>query len=523
MKFFKISVILLSFSLLFISCGTTRNSQKSEETIVKKEAVKFNIDLNNRLDDTFKVTVTAPKLSSENNIFQFASTAPGTYQVMDMGRFVKYFTAIDGHGNLIPSTQISTNQFEISEPKKVKTIIYEISETYDTPVNELPIYPMAGTSIEDDHALINGQAVFGYFKGMQDREINIKIEYPETWNVGTALRKNDTGEFVANSYDHVVDSPILLGNLTNISTIVDGTIIDIYTYSAKGMIQSEDVLKTIEGMLHSASKFLNGLPIDHYTFLLFMETNPQQKKGAWEHSYSSLYTLNENDWNKISTGFKDMAAHEFFHIVTPLNIHSEIIQEFNFIKPVASQHLWLYEGTTEWASHMMLFRSGEKSFEDYLKTLRRKVYIAENYYDTNYSLKDISLNSYLPDGQKQYPNIYMKGALVAGLLDIRLLELSNGERGLVDVVNELAKVFGPKKAFDEATFFDYFTEFTYPEIGEFLDLYVKNTTPLPYKEYYQKIGIQYNPEKYLFTVDENATAQQLKLRARWMEQLKPSI
>lgn len=520
MKKIKISIALIVFITLFISCGNAAKTiQNSENSIAKKEAVKFNVNLNDRSDDTFKVTVTTPKLSAENNIFQFASTAPGTYQVMDMGRFVKSFTAMDKKGNLIATTQISTNQFEISAPEKVKTIIYEISETYDTPVREHPVYPMAGTSIEEDHALINGQAVFGYFKGLQDREINIEIEYPDTWNVGTALRQNTDGNFVAKSYDHVVDSPILFGNLTKVSTLVDGTTIDIYTYSAKGMIQSEEVLTTIEGMLHSASKFLNGLPVDHYTFLLFMETNPQQKKGAWEHSYSSLYTLNENNWDKISSGFKDMAAHEFFHIVTPLNIHSEIIQKFNFIEPIASQHLWLYEGTTEWASHMMLFRSGEKSFEDYLKSLRRKVYISTNYYNTDYSLLELSKQCFTAEAQKQYPNIYMKGALVAGLLDIRLLELSNGKRGLIDVVNELAKIYGPDKAFDEATFFTYFSEFTYPEIAEFFKLYVKNTTPLPYNEYFQKIGVTYDAEKYLFTVDENATEEQLKLRARWMQQL----
>ena len=520
MKIIKSSITLILLTVLFISCGNTaKATQKSDSKVVKKESVKFNIDLNSRIDDTFKVTVTAPKLSAENNIFQFASTAPGTYQVMDVGRFVKSFTAMDKKGNLISTTQITTNQFEISTPEKVKTIIYEISETYDTPVTEHPIYPMAGTSIEDDHALINGQAVFGYFKGLQSREINIKIEYPETWDAGTAMRQNSDGYFVANNYDHVVDSPILLGNLTKVSTLVDGTNIDIYTYSAKGMIQSEEVLETIEGMLHSASKFLNGLPIEHYTFLLFMETNPIQPKGAWEHSYSSLYTLNENNWDKISNSFKDMAAHEFFHIVTPLNTHSEIIEEFNFITPIASQHLWLYEGTTEWASHMMLFRSGEKSFEDYLKTLRRKVYIATNYYSTDYSLLELSNECFTPDGQKQYANIYMKGALVAGILDIRLLELSNGERGLIDVVNELSKIYGPNKAFDEATFFNYFTEFTHPEIAEFFELYVKKATPLPYNEYYQKIGIQYDAEKYRFTVDENATEEQLKLRERWMEQL----
>ena len=99
MKKFKTSIILIVFTILFISCGNAaKTTQNAKNSVVKKEAVKYNINLNNRLDDTFKVIVTAPKLSAENNIFQFASTAPGTYQVMDMGRFVKSFTAMDKKG-----------------------------------------------------------------------------------------------------------------------------------------------------------------------------------------------------------------------------------------------------------------------------------------------------------------------------------------------------------------------------------------------------------------------------------------
>jgi len=527
MKLLKSLTIIVASTILF-SCGNTKTttSSSSKQTgsnnsteIVKDNAVKFNINLNDRSEDTFKVTVTAPKLTVENNIFQFASTAPGTYQVMDIGRFVRSFIALDKKGRLLKTVNISTNQFKLLQPEKVHTIIYEIAETYDNFVDEHPIYPMAGTSIEDNHALINGQAVFGYFKGMQSRPVNIKIDYPSDWIVGTALKLNEDGTYSANNYDQVVDSPILLGNITKASTNVEGTVVDIYTYSENGLVKSSQVLKSMEGMLTSASKFLGGLPVNHYTFLIHLEQNTLNPKGAWEHSYSSEYTLSEKPWDQMEQGFKDTAAHEFFHVVTPLNIHSEVIQKFNFIKPVPSRHLWLYEGTTEWASHMMLFRSGEKTLDDYLTVLRRKSYISKNYFDIDYSLQDISLNSYTVEGAKQYPNVYMKGALVAGLLDIKILELSNGEKGLIDVIKALAKKYGPNKPFGDATFYDEFTAFTYPEIGEFLDLYVKKATPLPLKEYYQKIGIKYDPTQYLFEIDKNATPQQVKLRERWMKAL----
>ena len=86
----------------------------------------------------------------------------------------------------------------------------------------------------------------------------------------------------------------------------------------------------------------------------------------------------------------------------------------------------------------------------------------------------------------------MKGALVAGLLDIRLLELSKGEISLIDIINKLAKQYGPNKPFDEKGFFDEFVAITYPEIAEFFDLYIKNSNPLPIEDYYAKVGIKFS-------------------------------
>ena len=56
--------------------------------------------------------------------------------------------------------------------------------------------------------------------------------------------------------------------------------------------------------------------------------------------------------------FVDNAAHEFFHIVTPLSIHSEEIQYFDFNQPKMSEHLWLYEGSTEYHAHMVQEKYG---------------------------------------------------------------------------------------------------------------------------------------------------------------------
>lgn len=452
----------------------------------------YTVNLNNREGDTFKVSLTIDKkLSEENNIYQFAATAPGTYQVMDMGRFVRSFKAFDKKGREIETKQIATNQFQIVDTKKVKkvkTITYEIAETWDTEVEENTIYKMCGSSIEDDNVLINGQTVFGYFSGMQSDPLSIELQYPTEWKVGTALTKNADGLYVADNYDHIVDSPILLGRLTKANTDLGGTNIDVYTYSKTDMISSEDLLGAMEEMLKAADAFVVEFPVDRYTFLFHFE---DETWGAWEHSYSSEYIYAEEPWTpQLASRITSTAAHEFFHIITPLNIHSEIIEQFNFIEPTPSEHLWMYEGVTEWASDLMQLRGGMIELKDMFNELQQKLYVNARY-DSAYSLSKLSLTSYTPEGQEQYGNIYMRGALVAGLLDIRLLELSDGKRGLREVVNELSKKYGPDNAFPEAKFFEIFVEMTYPEIADFFSKYIRSANPLPIKEYYQKIGINY--------------------------------
>jgi predicted metalloprotease with PDZ domain len=88
----------------------------------------------------------------------------------------------------------------------------------------------------------------------------------------------------------------------------------------------------------------------------------------------------------------------------------------------------------------------------------------------------------------------MKGANVAGLLDIRLLELSGGKRGLREVIYDLSQTYGKDRYFMDAEFFDIFVEHSEPEIEDFLNRYVRRGEALPYKEYYGKLGINFYTE-----------------------------
>jgi predicted metalloprotease with PDZ domain len=478
----------------------------------------YAIDVTRRADDQFRVTAWVSGLTAENAVYQFAATAPGTYQVMDIGRYVRSFEAFDAAGSPVPVEQLSVNQWKLGDASRVRTIRYTVAETWDTPVDQHQIYLMCGTSIERDHVLINPHAVIGYPTGMQARPIRLRIKYPASWKVGTALGRDRGGAYLAEDYDQLVDSPILLGRLSEARTSVTGVPVEIFTYSKTDKIKSAQLLGAMDDMLQAAGRFLGKLPVDRYTFLYHFEDKPA---GAWEHSLSSEYVLAEGEFtDSVGQFVTDIAAHEFFHIVTPLNIHSEIIEHFNFVTPVPSQHLWLYEATTEWAAHAMQLRAGLKSPEEYLKKIIQKMQIDRAKYDSTYSLRELALTSYSDSGQIQYGNIYMRGALTIGLLDIRLLELSDGTRGLQDVIADLTRKFGKRRAFPESTFVDTVVAVTYPEIRDFFDRYIWDSQRLPIAEYYGKLGIRLveSPDgtPIRFQIDSAATPAQLRLRGAWL-------
>jgi len=480
-------------TILFISILSlgTLNAQDTGENIFS-----YKINLEYYADDIFHVTCYPPKLTLADTIYNFVAFAPGTHQVLDIGRYVKSFYAYDKNGEEITVENISTNKWKISNPAEVHKIKYDIEDTFDSDVEEDLIYPMSGTGIQDEYIIINTYGVIGYFDEHKSDPVILDIIYNTAWKIGTALVKNENGSYEADSYYHLADSPILLGNLT-VSSIKIGDIdVEAYVYSPVDEINSDKIIELADEVLNSAYEFTTFAPVDRYTFLMYFfnietaKNNPVfHGAGALEHSYSSTYALPAMP--HILPYVATVIAHEFMHILTPLNLRSEFIANFDYSKPTAKdQHLWLYEGVTEWVSNIMQLRSGLMTIDEYMKDISKKISASEMF-GNDYSLTRLSAEWFTEEGKTKYGNIYQLGALTAGALDIKLLELSNGERGLREVYLELIGKYGKDKPFNNESFFDEIIDITYHEIKDFIDDYIKDNKPLDYNEIYGRLGIEY--------------------------------
>jgi predicted metalloprotease with PDZ domain len=467
-------------------------------SLLSAQTISYEIDVTNHQDDLFHVTVFVNGLSSENNIYNFPATVPGTYSNLNFGRFVTSFNAYDKEGNELESEKISTNQWKISDSEILNRLDYDVDDTFDAEIESDHVIPMAGTGISENFIILNTFATLGYFENLQTNPVKLKLFYPADWTIGTSLPKDENGYYTSENYDHLADSPMLLGKLTTASITVNDIQVGVYVYSPDSAYNAAKIMEAAKEILQSSSEFIGYSPVSNYNFLMcfldmktFMEVG-FAGAGALEHSYSSLFVFPAA--KGMFQEVQDDIAHEFLHILTPLNLHSDVIQPFNFSVPTASQHTWLYEGVTEWASDIMQLRGGIISTDEYLERISKKL-TANDRFKQDISLTELSEQVYDEVITMQFINFYNKGAITAAMMDIKLLELSEGKKGLREVFLDLLNRYGKDKPFPEDEFFKIFVDLTFPEVEQFINDYIKGTQPLPYEEYMAKLGFKYIPER----------------------------
>lgn len=474
----------------------------------------YYIDLVNVIDDKVQVQLLTPEIKDQTAIFSLPKIIPGTYKIADYGRFISDFRAFDKKGRELEVMQLDKNSWEIENAKKLYKISYWVDDTYDTEIKEDLIYPMAGTNIDEgNNYVINTPGFFGYFEGMKESEIEVQVLKPKGFYGSTGLiNSTDQVEFdllekefsyvpadgsidifKTSNYNELMDSPIMYSEPDTTLINVSGSEVLISVYSPADLVSSKYVAENIEELLYAQRDYLGGnLPVEKYAFIFYMEDwnkiGPIQ--GALEHSYSSFYYFPDVQQEYLKEAIMHTSAHEFFHILTPLTIHSEEIQFFDYNDPKMSEHLWLYEGVTEYFASNVQVKYGLISEEEYLDVLKGKIVASTNNYNDDLSFTDLSkytLDKY-PD---QYANVYQKGALIGMCMDLILLQKSEGTYGMQNLMLDLSKKYGKENAFKDEELFDVIEEMTYPEVRSFLDNYVKGGGPLPLSEVFSYAGVEF--------------------------------
>lgn len=459
----------------------------------------YRIDLKNVVDDKLTVELAPPDINDNEILFYFPAMVPGTYEIYDFGRFVSNLKAKGKNGTVIKVQKMDANTYMLSPANQIELITYEVEDSFDTKIKEKVVFEPAGTNIETGkNFVINTHGFFGYFKNMINRNFILEFEKPAGFYPSTGLNDlkiSDSKDIIsASDYHKLVDSPILYCEPDTTTITIANTKVLVSCYSPNKKISSRFAANNLKELLYAQRDYLGGeLPVNKYAFLFYF-TDKQTlsgSNGALEHSYSSFYVMPEMDSLYIAQSLRDVCAHEFFHIVTPLTIHSEEIGNFDFNEPKMSEHLWLYEGLTEYASHHAQAKAGLIDYDDFLSGMMDKYSNSvANYNDTvpfTFMSKHVLTKHY----HKQYNNVYEKGAVISMCLDILLRYYSNGNYGTQELMKDLSKIYGKDKSFKDKELFNDIERLTYPEVRKFLDTHVAGNKPLPMEDIFKLIGLEF--------------------------------
>ena len=301
----------------------------------------------------------------------------------------------------------------------------------------------------------------------------------------------------------------------------------IMAYHETQKMIAESVKPDIEICMHAVEKFWGYLPIQNYSFLLYIQDYSDQyetlyeepnrwnfkvfkniQAGALEHLNSSLYVLPDLGDKDITPVFnsidyrgflKEVVVHEYLHTITPIGLHSRDIGELNYLDPSMSKHLWLYEGITEYFAHMVLLQGNVISLDEYFnKLLKTSVVHAEKYPVNKMSVMEMSENVLQKSYNRKYKYIYTYGHILAIAMDLEILRLSNGSLSLKDVVKQLYEKYGCDQSFNDDEFLDEFLSLVPENIRDFFDNYIIGRKELDLNEYLKTIGVTYFKKDSLY-------------------------
>ncbi|CAA0160614.1 Probable lipoprotein precursor. Peptidase M61 domain protein [Tenacibaculum maritimum] len=493
--------------ILLVGCKSTKKLNPND--IATKKPIAATLNLTEVADDKVPVTIDPGYFTSQKVIYRLPRVVQGTYSVSDFGKYVDDFKAFDYKGKELPIKKIDTNTWEINNAVNLDKVQYWVNDTFDMEVTggiggDVPFSP-SGTNIEETNYVLNLHGFIGYFDSLKNSQYTLDVIAPATVKRTSALQeiaatKSKDGKVITSSYFapryfDITDNPMFYGQLDVAEFSVGDIKIVLSVYSPNKKHNAKQIKAVMEKMMQAQKTYLGDINstarYDIYLYLADQKETAPKGFGALEHHTSTVVVLPEAMPDKmLAKSMIDVVSHEFFHIVTPLNVHSEDVHYFDYNKPTFSKHLWMYEGITEYFATLFQIHQDLVKEEEFYNKIMGKIKASLSMDDTMSFTKmseNVLENPYAP----QYYNVYQKGALIGMCIDILLREESNGNRGVLSLMKELSNKYGKNKPFHDDALIEEITAMTYPSIGTFLKTHVVGTTPIDYGKFFAKVGLKY--------------------------------
>jgi predicted metalloprotease with PDZ domain len=505
--------------IILASCTATKSSGNDLATSLP---IETSINLSKVENDKAPVTINPGRFTTETVVYHIPKVVQGTYAVSDFGKYIDNFKALDYNGNQLPFKKTDINTWSISNAKKLDKITYLVNDTFDTEVSgrigsENPFSP-GGTNIEPDNYVLNLHGFIGYFDSLKNSQYKLDITAPADFVRSSALqdtasKTSDDGtdittSYFASRYFEITDNPMMFGKLDVEEFQVGDIKVVLSVYSPNKIHSATSLKDAMYKMMKAQKAFLGDIDSTprYDIFLYLAEDKDESPKGfgALEHHSSTVVVYPESmDGEALGDSMLETVSHEFFHIVTPLSVHSEDVHYFDYNNPTFSKHLWMYEGVTEYFANLFQVDQGLIDENEFYNKMMEKIQNSKTMNDAM-SFTIMSENVLKAPYKDEYYNVYQKGALIGMSIDILMREESNGTRGILSLMKELSNKYGKNKPFEDDKLIDEIVAMTYPSLRDFFDGHVIGDIPINYNEFFNKAGLEIGEGKIETNFIQNA-------------------
>ncbi|MEY2895244.1 MAG: hypothetical protein RIS42_963 [Bacteroidota bacterium] len=421
--------------------------------------IKHVIQMPNPQSHYFDVT-TSLDVSKEKGGFidlKMAAWTPGSYLIREFAKNVEQISAQSGNANL-PISKISKNTWRIALQPGIKSVKVH----YQVYAFELSVR----TSFLDDvHGYINPASVLLYVAkwAKQPQELSI-VPHKDFKKVSTALKNVGGFNYIAKDLDELIDSPIEIGN-QQVWNFKVNNIPHQIAFFGQAKVDSLKFIADVTKMAETAQKVVGQHPCDHYVFIIH---NIQRGTGGLEHLFSTTCSVSRSAYEtpRGYQGVLSLLAHEYFHLWNVKRIRPIALGPFDYENENYTHNLWFSEGITDYMADVITHRMGLVPTDAYVQNLGVEIASVENtpgnQIETAASTSwDAWIKYYRPNENSRNSTVsyYEKGSILGGVLNMWIVEKTNGAKSIDDVFRLLYQTYYLKqgRGFTDAELENAFT------------------------------------------------------------------
>lgn len=476
MKSFRLFLIS---SLLFVKIAT---AQSVNYTLRFPEPQTHYVEVEMQLDG----------LKGNTALLKLPVWTPGSYLVREYAKNIESVSAIGANNSPLAISKTTKNCWQISTNGASK-----ITVKYKVYAFELTVRTCF---IDKEHAYINGAGIFMYADGYQQLPCTVDVVPPNDWKIiSVALDPviaSNPWKVKAPNYDLLIDAPFEIGNHTVFTFKAAGVDHEVAMFG-EGNYDIPRLKKDMAAIVEEETKIFGEHPCKRYVFIIH---NLNSGGGGLEHLNST--TLQTNRWGYGTesgyNGFLTLAAHEYFHLWNVKRMRPKALGPFNYDTENYTNMLYVSEGFTAYYDDLIVRRCGITSPELYLTSLAGNFSYVDNtpgnlIQPVSEASFDAWIKFYRPNENSSNSTIsyYTKGSVIGAVLDLAILDATNGVKGLDSVMRMMYEVYYKKlnRGYTDREFMDAVNKVAGKNMDDFFTKYVYGTELIPFQSYLSKAGL----------------------------------